>query len=62
MPEIEIQSDGTFLIPRGHTSENQFFSELLQDMVTEDTRVSLADFFAVAEDSEIIFGSPGLCG
>ena len=62
MPEIVIQADGTFLVPRGHTSDNQFFLKLLRDMVDDDTRVLLDDFFAVTEDSEIIFGSPGLCG
>ncbi|MHA2279499.1 MAG: hypothetical protein ACXAC5_01220 [Promethearchaeota archaeon] len=50
------------LVPRGASSENQFYAELLQDIVDEDTRHSLEVFFAVAEDSETIFGSPGLCG
>ena len=62
MPEITIQPDGALVVPRGASSDNQFYSELLADMVTEDTRASLEVFFAIAEDSEIIFGSPGLCG
>ena len=62
MHEIIIQSDGTFLIPRGHAADNQFFSELFREMATEDIRVSLENFFATTEDSELIFGSPGLCG
>ncbi len=62
MPEIIIQPDGSMLIPRGECRDNQFYSKLLKDMVTDDTRASLEDFFAVTEESETIFGSPGLCG
>jgi len=62
MPEIIIQSNGDLLIPRGTARENQFFKELLTDMVADDTRDSLDKFFAVTDDSEIIFGSSGLCG
>ncbi len=62
MPEVIIQEDGDVLIPRGTARENQFYKELLKDMVSDDTRESLDKFFAVTDDSEIIFGSSGLCG
>jgi len=62
MPEIIIQPNGDLLIPRGHSEENQFFTSLLEDIVDEETQNSLADFFAVSEQSDTIFGTPGLCG
>jgi len=62
VPEIVIQPDGSLLIPRGFAHDNQFYVKLLQNMVNEDTRDALDDFFAICEKSEIIFGSPGLCG
>lgn len=62
MPEIVIQPDGSLLVPRGLSAENQFYTSLLEDLVDEDTQNSLSRFFDVSEQSEIIFGSPGLCG
>ncbi len=62
MPEIVIQSDGSLLIPRGLSAENQFFTSLLKDLVDENDQDSLSKFFDVSEQSEVIFGSPGLCG
>lgn len=62
MPEIIIQTDGDVLIPRGTARENQFYKDLLKDMVADNTRDSLDKFFAVTDDSEIIVGSSGLCG
>lgn len=62
MPEIVIQPDGSLLVPRGLSAENQFYTSLLKDLVDEDTQDSLSRFFDVSEQSEVIFGSPGLCG
>ena len=62
MPEIVIQPDGSLLIPRGHSDENKFFTSLLEDLVDENDQDSLSKFFDVSEQSEVIFGSPGLCG
>jgi len=62
MPEIIIQADGSLLIPRGKDSDNKFFRELLAGIVDSKEMESVNDFFAVSEDSEILFGSPGLCG
>lgn len=62
MPEIIIQPDGSFLIPRGTVEENSFFRDLLNDLIDEDQKSSLSSFFSATEESEIIFGSSGLCG
>ena len=62
MPEIVIQPDGSLLIPRGHPAANQFYTSLLEDLVDEDTQDSLSRFFEISEQSEVIFGSTGLCG
>jgi hypothetical protein len=62
MPEIVIQPDGSLLVPRGHSDENQFFISLLEDLTDEESRDSLLSFFEVSEQSEVIFGTPGLCG
>ena len=62
MPEIIIQPDGSLLIPRGYSADNQFFISLLKDLVNEDVQNSLVGFFEVSEQSEVIFGTPGLCG
>jgi len=60
--EIIIQPDGNVLLPRGFSVDNHFLIELFHDLVDENTRQSLIDFFRTAEESEIIFGSPGFCG
>jgi len=62
VPEIIIQPDGSLLIPRGCSANNQFFITLLEDLTNKETQVSLSDFFEISEQSEIIFGTPGLCG
>ncbi len=62
MPDIIIQPDGSLLIPRGHSADNQFFISLLNDLVDQNVQDSLIGFFEVSEQSEIIFGTPGLCG
>lgn len=62
MPEIIIQADGDLMIPRGHSIENQFFISLLKELVDQDSQDSLSGFFEVSEQSEVIFGIPGLCG
>ncbi len=62
MPEIIIQPDGSLLIPRGHSADNQFFISLLEDLLDKEAQESLSGFFEVSEQSEIIFGTPGLCG
>ena len=62
MPDIIIQPDGSLLIPRGDHDENQFFINLLSDIVCKDTREALDGFFEVSENSDQIFGSSGLCG
>lgn len=60
LPEIVIQPDGTLLIPRGNHVDNQFFISLLKDLVEDQD--ALLSFFEVSEQSEVIFGTPGLCG
>lgn len=60
MPEIIIQSDGSFLVPRGE--DNQFYLDLFQNIVDESNNVALSDFFRATENSEQIFGKQGLCG
>lgn len=62
MPDIVIQPDGSLLIPRGYSADNQFFIALLEDFADEDARDSLLDFFQISDQSEAIFGTPGLCG
>lgn len=62
MPDITIQSDGSLLIPRGHSADNKFFTSLLKDLTDESEQRSLAEFFEISEQSEAIFGDPGLCG
>ena len=62
MPEIIIQSDGSFLIPRGSSEDNAFFLSFLEDLVDPEALDALSGFFSIAEDSEIIVGEPGLCG
>lgn len=62
MPEIVIQPDGNLLIPRGHSADNQFFNSLLKGFVDEDTQDSLSHFFEISEQSDVIFGTSGLCG
>ena len=62
MPDIIIQSDGSLLVPRGLSADNQFFSDLIKDIADEDVHKALENFFLSNEESEIIFGSPGLCG
>lgn len=62
MPDIIIQPDGSLLIPRGHSADNQFFISLLRDIVDKDVNESLSGFFEVSEQSETLFGEPGLCG
>jgi len=59
---IEIQPDGSLLIPRGHSADNQFFISLLKDLVDQESQDSLSGFFEISEQSEVIFGNPGLCG
>ncbi len=62
LPDIVIQPDGSLLVPRGYSADNQFFTSLLKDLVDEDERNSLSSFFKTSEQSEVIFGTPGLCG
>lgn len=62
MPEIIIQSDGNLLVPRGVSADNQFFISLLKELVDEESQDALLSFFEVSEQSERIFGTPGLCG
>lgn len=62
MPEIIIQPDGNLLVPRGVSADNQFFISLLKELVDEDSQDALLSFFEVSEQSETIFGTPGLCG
>ena len=62
MPDIVIQPDGSLLIPRGHSADNQFFISLLKDLTDKDVQELLSGFFEVSEQSEVIFGTPGLCG
>lgn len=62
MPDIVIQPDGSLLIPRGHSADNQFYISLLKELAEEDAQDSLLSFFEVSEQSEVIFGDPGLCG
>ncbi len=58
---IIIQPDGSTLVPRGTAADNQFFLDLFEDADPEILQ-SLSDFFQMNEESEILFGSPGLCG
>lgn len=60
--EIVIQPDGSFLVPRGNSQENQFVKELFTDIVEQDEFSALEDFLAVSENFEQIFGLSGLCG
>lgn len=62
MPEIIIQPDGDLLVPRGYAEDNEFFMSLLESLVDKDTHTSLANFFEISEQSEVLFGNPGLCG
>lgn len=62
MPEIVIQPDGNLLVPRGYVEENEFFKSFLTDIISEGEQESLEGFFGVSEQSERIFGDPGLCG
>ena len=59
MIEIVIQSDGSLIISRGTTDENQALKELLPDV---SDPVALDSFFAITEDSERLFGNQFLCG
>ena len=60
--DIVIQPDGSLLVPRGRSADNQFFISLLKDLVDQESQDSLSGFFEVSERSEVIFGDPGLCG
>lgn len=64
MSEISliIQPDGTILVPRGTLEENNLCMEIFQNLIEDDDRKSLCDFFAATSDSEVIFGPRGLCG
>lgn len=62
MPEIVIQPDGSLLIPRGTSADNQVLLSLLKELVDDDSYSSLRDFFNISDNSELIFGTTGLCG
>lgn len=60
--EITIQVDGSLLVPRGTSDDNQFYSQLLSDMLNPEEAQDLANFFAFADDIETLFGHESLCG
>jgi len=62
MPEIVINPDGSLVIPRGTASENQFFLDLLQDMLDSEHKQEVEAFFAFLEQSERLVGDSNLCG
>ena len=51
--ELIIQTDGSYLIPRGDLQQNAAFLRLLEDAINTD---DLENFFAMTEESEQIFG------
>ena len=62
MPEITINPDGSLVIPRGTPSENQFFSELLQDVLSFEQIQEIRTFFAFSAENERLVGNSNLCG
>ena len=60
--EITIQADGSLLVPRGTPDDNQFYSQLLSDMLSPEEAQDLANFFASSDDIETLFGHESLCG
>jgi len=59
---IEICPDGTAMIHRGERHVNKILLELVSEIVDEGTFESISAFFAVVEDSQLLFGYPDLCG
>lgn len=57
--EILIQANGTCLVPRGTSLQNEMICNLLSGLTELE---DLHNFFAITDDSEVIFGEPGLCG
>lgn len=62
MPEIIINSDGSLVVSRGTPSENQFFSDLLQDLLSPEQMQEIRTFFAFSTGNERIVGDSNLCG
>jgi len=62
MPEIIINPDGSFVIPRGTPSENQFFYDLLQNMLSSEQTQEIETFFAFSAENERLVGDSNLCG
>lgn len=56
---ISVQNDGTCIVPRGTSHQNQIICELLDGVADLE---GLYDFFALRENSEMIFGDSDLCG
>lgn len=59
MIEIIIQPDGSLLVPRGTTAENETLRQVLADI---DDPQALENFFSITEDCERLFGDQFLCG
>ena len=58
--EFIIQPDGSLLVPRGDSRQNELTSSLLSDEV--DDKDALSNFLAVSDDCELLFGDQFLCG
>ena len=61
-PEITILPDGNFLVKRGTFSDNQLLIKFLTDIIDEESLEYLRGFLSVTDDTDLIFGSTGLCG
>ncbi len=61
MTEVTLifEPDGTLLVPRGLPSQNKVMCSLFENIASKD---ELHSFFNIADETELVFGEPGLCG
>jgi len=60
--EIEVLSTGEIRFRRGDKITNDSLSDILSEIVDEDERNKLKDFFAEIEKTKVILGDKLLCG
>lgn len=58
--ELEIQSDGSFLIPRGTKKHNDILREIFNGETVDDE--GLSSFLSATDDVDLIVGETTMCG